>query len=222
MNTTPDTRGHSARDKILELIKSGDLKPGAIVNEADLAKRFEMSRGPIREAVRHLEGRKLIVREAYQRARVTSLDAETLDEIFELRECLEGMACKLATRRMSQDDLDQLGRETEAAMRPEGRKAYFDYEYKFNFHAFIVNRCGNTRIMDTLNTQIYDLIRLYRWSAKQTPGRAGEAPLEHWQIYRAMQARDADLAESLMRAHVERSRQQLAAPEPDAAKLARG
>ena len=60
-----------------------------------------MSRGPVREAVRRLEGRKLIVREAYQRARVVPLTLAHIKEIFELRECLEGMACRLAARRMT-------------------------------------------------------------------------------------------------------------------------
>lgn len=201
------TRGQTARDRILELIKSGDLKPGAVVNEADLAKQFSMSRGPIREAVRHLEGRKLIVREAYQRARVTNLDAETLDEIFELRECLEGMACRLATLRMTDAEMEELGRQTTETLKPEGLKAYFDDEYKFSFHMYVVDHCGNHQIQDMLSTQIYDLIRLYRWTSKATPARAGESPTEHWQIFRAMKSRDADLAESLMRSHVARSRQ---------------
>lgn len=205
LNNLPETRAHTARDRILELIKSGDLKPGAIVNEADLAKQFEMSRGPIREAVRHLEGRKLIVREAYQRARVTPLDADTLKEIFELRACLEGMACRLATLRMTDAEMRRFGLEIEASLKPEGAKAYFDDEYKFSFHMFVVEHCGNRRILDTLNTQIYDLIRLYRWTTHATPGRSGESPVEHWQIYRAMQSRDAELAESLMRSHVIRS-----------------
>lgn len=203
--TSPDTLANVARDRILELIKTGDLKPGAIVNEADLAKQFCMSRGPIREAVRHLEGRKLIVREAHQRAKVTPLGNETLREIFELRACLEGMACRLATLRMGEAEMQRFGLETEASMHPEGRKAYFDDEYKFSFHTYIVEHCGNPRILDMLNTQIYDLIRLYRWTSNATPGRFGESPVEHWQIFRAMHARDAELAESLMRSHIYRA-----------------
>ena len=201
----PGTLANAARDQILELIKTGDLKPGAIVNEVELSKRFSMSRGPIREAVRHLEGRKLIVREAHQRARVTPLDRDTLKEIFELRACLEGMACRLATLRMTDAEMKRFGEETEASLKPEGRKAHFNDEYKFNFHMYIVEHCGNRQILDMLTTQIYDLIRLYRWTSNATPGRSGESPIEHWQIFRTMQSRDADLAESLMRSHVVRS-----------------
>ncbi len=205
LTSLPGTLANAARDRILDLIKSGDLKPGAIVNEADLAKEFEMSRGPIREAVRHLEGRKLIVREAHQRARVTPINADALKEIFEVRACLEGMACRLATTRMSEAEMERFGKEAEASLKPEGRTAYFDDEYKFSFHMYVVEHCGNQRILDMLNTQIYDLIRLYRWTVNANPGRYGESPVEHWQIYRAMQSRDADLAESLMRSHVMRS-----------------
>lgn len=203
--TAADTLANLAHDRILELIKTGELKPGAIVNEADLAKQFSMSRGPIREAVRHLEGRKLIIRAAHQRAKVTPLDNETLREIFELRACLEGMACRLATLRMTESEMQRFGQETEASMHPEGRKAYFDDEYKFSFHMYIVEHCGNRRILDMLNTQIYDLIRLYRWTSNATPGRSGESPVEHWQIFRAMLSRDSELAESLMRSHIYRA-----------------
>ena len=205
LTSSTDTLANAARDRILDLIKDGALKPGAIVNEADLAKQFAMSRGPIREAVRHLEGRKLIVREAHQRARVTPLDLDTLKEIFELRACLEGMACRLATIRMTDAEMKRFGEQTEASLKPEGRRAYFDDEYKFNFHMFIVEHCGNHRILDMLNTQIYDLIRLYRWTSNAEPGRSGVSPVEHWQVFRAMQSRDAELAKSLMRSHVIRS-----------------
>ncbi len=74
----------------------------------------------------------------------------------------------------------------------------------------IVGGCGNPRIQSVLTAEVYDLVRLYRWSAGAVPGRHGEAHGEHSRICAALAARDADLSESLMRAHVQRSMQLLA------------
>ena len=198
-----DTLAQMALDKIITLVRSGTLRPGAVVNETDLAKRFGMSRGPVREAVRRLEGRKLIVREAYQRARVTSLELKQIKEIFELRECLEGMACRLATQRMSDSAIEAL---TEQVGKSEPN---FTLDFRFNFHLAVVEGCQNSRIQNVLTAEVYDLVRLYRWSSSAVPGRDGMAQKEHWQICRAMATRDVELAESLMRSHVQRSIQLL-------------
>ncbi|MBS0321987.1 MAG: GntR family transcriptional regulator [Proteobacteria bacterium] len=188
---------------IVALLRSGELKPGAIVNEAELAKRFGMSRGPVREAVRRLEGRKLVVREAYQRARVVTLDRAAIVGIFELRECLEGMACRLAATHMTDAALERLARDTERA----GTRNAFTVDYRFSFHQAIVDGCGNARIGTVLAQEVYDLVRLYRWSSGALPGRAGAAPAEHRAIAAALRKRDADRAEALMREHVRRSMQ---------------
>jgi len=202
-----DTLADAALEKIIALIKNGDLQPGGVVNETDLAKRWGMSRGPVREAVRRLEGRKLIVREAYQRARVTKLDLRQIKEIFELRECLEGMACRLATQRMSDAGLAALSEQVDRSGERGLSEATFTADFKFSFHLSVVLGCENSRIQSVLTTEVYDLVRLYRWSSNAVPGRDGLAQKEHWQICRAMAARDEDLAESLMRSHVQRSMQ---------------
>ena len=201
------THADSALNKIIDLIRCGDLKPGAVVNEAVLAKRFRMSRGPVREAVRRLEGRKLLTREAYQRARVIDLDLRRVREIFQLRECLEGMACRLATRYMSDEAMAALGKQVERQDQLPASVTYFTNEFRFDFHTSIANACNNTSILEALRSEVYDIVRLYRWSSGATPGRDGRAHIEHWQIYRAMKSRDDDLAESLMRAHIQRATQ---------------
>ncbi|QJP14136.1 GntR family transcriptional regulator [Starkeya sp. ORNL1] len=198
-----DTLSSVAMAKIIGLIRGGELLPGDIVNETDLAKQFGISRGPVREAVRQLQGRKLITREPYQRARVVRLDFAQIREIYELRECLEGMACRLATLKMSDAALAELMAAVELAKGPDNY-SLVDTDYPFNFHEAIVNACGNSKIRQSLSGELYDLIRLYRWSThiRVPEGRAHSR--DHWQICRAMQARDADLAESLMRGHIRR------------------
>ena len=66
-------------EKMLVSIYASELLPGAVVNEAALAERFGVSRGPVREAVRRLQGIRLVSREPYMKAFVVSLsDAEIL------------------------------------------------------------------------------------------------------------------------------------------------
>ncbi|WP_439548951.1 GntR family transcriptional regulator [Falsiroseomonas sp.] len=180
-----------ALEMILYLIRQGELAPGAELNELDLARRFGMSRGPVREAVRRLQGRKLVTREPYLRARIAALGLEELREIFELRECLEGMACRLATERLP----DAVLRANRESMESPATPA-------FDFHVAVAQGCGNARIAELLSVDLYDLVRLYRWRSGAVPGRREEARQEHWQIARAMEGRDALLAESLMRAHI--------------------
>jgi len=189
--------------KIIGLIRSGELRPGDVVNETDLAKKFGISRGPVREAVGQLQGRKLVTREPYQRARVVKLDFERIREIYELRECLEGMACRLATLRMNDAALADLMAAVDLAKGPDNY-SLVDTDYPFNFHEAIVNACGNSKIRQALSGELYDLIRLYRWSAHIRVPEERAHSRDHWQICRAMLARDADLAESLMRAHIRR------------------
>lgn len=179
---------------IVDLIFTGKLLPGAVVNEANLAKQFGMSRGPVREAVRRLQGRKLVTRESFHRARVIELGLAQMVEIFQLREALEAMSCRLATQVMTDEALDRIVSRLETNSAPFGTE--------FDFHTEIAESCGNARIRDLLCNELYYLVRLYRRRSGTQPGRHAEARREHWQIARAMRARDADLAESLMRVHI--------------------
>ncbi|NYE24996.1 GntR family transcriptional regulator [Pigmentiphaga litoralis] len=196
---------------VLDAIYDGELAPGSVVNEVALAQKFGVSRGPVREAVRRLQGIQLLTREPYVKARVVSLSAETALELFQMRMALEGMACSLATRRMSDADIAQLltelqeERERERQAKQSGIKA----PRVFDFHERVVKACGNQRIIHALCGDLYHLLRVYRRHSGTVLERKHDAYNEHWQILRAMQTRDADLAESLMRSHIERAAQHL-------------
>ena len=196
---------------IFQLILSGEIPLGGVVNEVALAERFKVSRGPVREAIKGLQGRGLIVKEPYFKARVVDLDGQDMIEIFQLRESVEGMSVKLATRAMDDAAVGRLLDDFEAAA---GNARVLD------LHARIAQESRNRRIQSLLCDELYYLLRLYRAHAGAAPGRHDDASMEHWQILRAMKARDADLAESLMRAHIARATealQRLIPSEPTAA-----
>jgi len=192
--------------RLLDAIYQGNLPPGSVVNELALAQEFGISRGPVREAVRRLQGIQLITRQPYGKSRVISLSTESAIELFELRMALEGMACNLATRRMSDGDIDQLLRELEKHHPKAGSTPRV-----FDFHERIVRACGNTRIINALCSDLYHLLRIYRQhSTSVVIERKEDAYEEHWQILQAMKARNAALAESLMRSHIGRAADNLA------------
>ena len=69
-------------EKILASIYASELPPGAIVNEAALAERFGVSRGPVREAVRRLQGIRLVSRAPYMKAAVVTFTGAEVLELF--------------------------------------------------------------------------------------------------------------------------------------------
>jgi DNA-binding GntR family transcriptional regulator len=189
-----------AYDYIIGLILNGGLTPGSVVNEAEVSRALEMSRGPVREAMRRLEGRRLIEREHQQRARVVQLGIKEARDLFELREGLEGMAVRLATQRMSQEDRHHLMQDFEAAR---------DSGAKFDIHTVLARGCGNAQIERAMCEDLYDQLRIHRrWSGARER-RSELASDEHWQILRAVELGDQHLAESLMRLHIRRATENL-------------
>ncbi|WP_251878117.1 GntR family transcriptional regulator [Achromobacter sp. Marseille-Q4954] len=198
-------------DQVLDAIYQGRLAPGSVINEVALAQEFGVSRGPVREAVRRLQGIQLITREPYIKARVVTLSAESALELFQMRMALEGVACNLATRRMSDEEIAQLLAELEQdrQRRLAAVNGGAPAPRVFDFHERIVRASGNNRIINALCGDLYHLLRVYRRHSGTVLERKDDAYAEHWQILRAIRARDAELAESLMRSHIERAAQHL-------------
>src|SRR5512139_1512668 len=95
------TLADRALEQIETAIMKGDLGPGTRISEVLLARTFGISRGPLREAIRRLAGRGLLEVIPHVGARVVTLSLDDLREVFDIREVLEGMACRLAAERMT-------------------------------------------------------------------------------------------------------------------------
>lgn len=185
-------------DQIFEMIVHGEITFGGTLNEAALADRFAVSRGPVREAIKRLQGLGLVTKEPYLKARLVNLTIPEMIQIFQLREAVEGMSVRLATQRMSDAEIARLlsdFSEVQDSSAP----------VTLDVHVRIAEACGNERVRKLLCDELYHLLRLYRSRSGSMPGRRADAHAEHWQILRSMRARDADLAESLMRAHIARA-----------------
>src|SRR5690606_32948483 len=144
--------------RILDAIYDGRLAPDSVINEASMAQEFGVSRGPVREAIRRLQGIQLVTREPYIKARVMSLSAESALELFQMRMALEGMACNLATQRMSDQEIAALLNEMEQDRQLRATGA--EPPRIFDFHERIVRACGNQRIIAALCSDLYHLLRI--------------------------------------------------------------
>lgn len=195
-------------------IISGELAPGDRISEQALAKNLGVSRGPLREAISRLEGRRLIERKPNFGARIASLSREDLNEILIVREALEGMAARLAAQRMNDTDLAALRRLLGEHGRLEGVRTgsgYLQEGADFDFHHRIIMASGNQRLINMLCGELYDLLRIYRYKSSTLNRRASDAYGEHVDIVEALEARDAAAAEAAMRRHLRNAREHMLA-----------
>lgn len=200
------TLGDDVFERIVELIYNCELPPGSIVNEATLAARFGLSRGPVREALRRLQGIQLVSREPFMRARVITLEADSVRDLFGMRGALEGYACRLAAEKMPDDAIKALAQALDADRQmPKQGSGEAPDTAAFDFHERIVRASGNQRIIETLCGDLYHLLRMYRRWSGAAGERKSQASTEHRQILMAVRNRDGELSESLMRSHIDRA-----------------
>lgn len=218
--------GRSESDRLLsELgrsILSGELPPGSKLTEADLARRYGVSRAPLREALLRLEERQLIERVPYSGTRVSTPTKRMLLELYQMRSVLEGFAARrvaeIATpaqvaelydavsagaRRIEETDFT---REAEDGFilqveRPDQRGRNRDIH---NFHAKIVEFSGNRELLRLLNREIWDfsLVLIAGGRLKRSKDRLLAGVREHEGIVQAIESHDGELAEILMRRHL--------------------
>ena len=203
----------TAADRVFEALQDaivrGDIAPGARVGETELAVRFGTSRGPLREALRRLESRRLVERTPHVGIRIASLGHEALIELYYLREALEGMAARLAALHMTGEEVSGLKNLLAAHQQDEALKAdtaYFQQEGDFDFHYRVIHDSHNTALTELLIGELYHRIRMYRYQFSAYANRPQKAFGEHLRIVEAIEARDGDLAEMLMRRHISSAR----------------
>ena len=195
-----------------DAIVRGELQAGSRVGETELAERFGTSRGPLREALRRLEARRLVERTPHVGIRIASLSYDCLLEIYFVREALEGMTARLAARNMTSVEVCGLkdllaAHEQDEALQAD--TAYFQQEGDLDFHYRVIHGSHNTALTQLLIGELYHRIRMYRYQISAYANRPQKAFGEHQRIVEAIEARDEDLAEMLMRRHISSARQNI-------------
>ncbi len=204
----PQTLADKVFSELTTAIVRGELRPGTKLSEQTLVERYGGSRAPMREAIQKLEARNLVVRIPHAGARVVSLSLSELRDIYEVRLELESMACRLAAQRMSDAEIAELYgllAEHEASIAAEQGQSYYQKAGDLDFHYRIIKGSQNSRLHQMLCGELYHLVRMCRYQTSTSAKRPLQALLEHQRIVEAIAARDAELAELLMRRHIQAS-----------------
>jgi len=196
-------------EELESAIMEGRLAPGERISEQGLAASMGVSRGPLREAIRRLEGRRLLERKVNVGVRVVELSVERLANLLHVREALEGMGARLACERLTDAELDELEAMIEnhaATINAQDGASYYQQSGDFDFHFRIAKASGNDMLIAMICGDLYDLLRVYRYKSSTMKGRAGAALTEHRAIVAALRSRDPEAAERMMRSHISNGR----------------
>ncbi|MBZ8131959.1 GntR family transcriptional regulator [Afifella sp. IM 167] len=205
----PTSLASEAFDRVVAAITSGEFEPGEKLSEADLARRLNVSRGPVREALQRLEGR-LVSRVPHIGVRVIQFGKEELKELFYLREAMEGMAARLAATNGSDrwlKSLEELLEKHRSAIRSGGGRIYRQKSADEDFHFAIANASGCRNIKRLLLGEVYYQLRIHRLRSSSQPGRAEAALQDHREILQQLKNRDPEGAEAAMRRHIQAARE---------------
>ncbi len=195
------------RDQIYDILKNmivlREIQPGEKVNEEFLAGQTGVSRTPIREALCRLENEKIVKMIPRRGAFVLKQSPQTVREVLEVREALEGLVTRLATQKMDARLLDRLRQclDNISSVPDEDRHLTKYTQSDVQFHLLLLKASQNRmlqKMMETVNTHL----QIIRLRTVVLPGRARKTVAEHRLILAAMEKQDARAAENLMKQHI--------------------
>ena len=196
-----------AYEAVRDLIRQGELTPGLLLSEGQLASRLGMSRTPVREAIGRLAHDGLVTVLSKRGIVVKTLSAADLDDLYTIRGVLEGLSARQAAIRAGGDDLqaiDAIMQEAGVALGNQDVGSLTSLDIAF--HTRIARASANKRLEAHLS-QIRDVAILDELRARMLadPGRFTNSYKEHTAVLAAINARDPDEAERAMREHVRSS-----------------
>lgn len=193
-------------------IFSGRYRPGDRLKERDICAALEVSRTPVREALRRLQADGLVHLEPRRGGVVTEMSSEEAHEIFSLGAMLESFACRLAASRATRRDVTELESLMDALAAeltsdtPKQRERYMALDHEL--HGRIVDIAASPRLAAMLSQTVSMpvLVRTFHSYSKDDLVRSHQ---QHRTIVDAISAGDAEWAEAAMRSHILVARSQI-------------
>lgn len=211
------------RDDMLALILKGVLVPGQRINEPDVASRLQVSRVPVREALRELESSGLVISRKHSGVFVRQLDAAEVRDLYQMRGLLDGFAGRCAARlpdEQRQKLLTLLEASVNAMLQAAAQhEVQRYYSENLRFHWAIVEAAGNQQLSETYRGIVQKLHLSRLKNLSQDVGMKASIA-EHVEIVQALRDADAERCEALMSHHVGDAYQRLhkaGLPKPAAA-----
>ena len=195
-------------------ILRNQLVAGDALSVPELARRMNISRSPVREAVQRLIYDGLAANVPHRGAIVSELKPEDFRGLLEVRQALEGLAARLATERATDEQLRSLRAVlNEHAVVVEAGDEDANVELDTRFHSIIREAAGNPELSMTLS-RIQGRAHLSRFTLWRAKRNTRDALDEHQAIFVAMAARDPDGAERAARQHISNLLARVEAPAP--------
>ncbi|WP_223982812.1 GntR family transcriptional regulator [Arthrobacter sp. NicSoilB8] len=194
-------------EKIRGLVLGGDFPPGAVLPEAFLAQEFEVSRTPVREALKQLQNEGLVEIRPKVGTFVREPTHREIIELFQLKESLEGLAASLLARRGETPELSALRlnlEDSEAAVLTNDSEAYARLVHEF--HWTIVRGSDNLKLAEHYE-RLMNQLAYHRLVLRtiEHPGRIAASTREHRAVLEMIENKDPFGAETAMRNHVHAS-----------------
>ncbi|MBU1619804.1 MAG: GntR family transcriptional regulator [Gammaproteobacteria bacterium] len=206
----------TAADRVLVQIRTaiveGEIPAGTKISEPELARRYDLSRAPLREALARLERCHLIERTPNAGARVVKLSIDGLRSLYQLREELEGLACRLAAEHMTEQEIAEVRALLDqhlSTQRVREGESYYQEAGDVDFHYRVILGSKNPYLINILSDELYFLVRMYRVQLGMNGPRVSRAFDEHKAIINAIANRDGELADLLMRRHIAASKRNI-------------
>lgn len=197
------------QQEIERQILSGELQPGARLNELEIARNLGISRAPVRESLRTLEQSGLVVSRKNYGVYVRVVSLEEVGEIYQARACIDAGVGQELARHIATEGLSRLQdmiEGMEAAHAAGDAAAY--HEINVAFHERMVAMTGNRKLLEIYRRLLNELA-LYRLQSLGRPGAMRHSVEEHRMILAAIRSGNGDAAGRIMRDHILASRERL-------------
>jgi len=199
-----------AADRIREQVLAGGYRQGRHLVEARIAEELQISRGPVREALKMLRAEGLVVEEPRRGTFVVTITAQDVRDIYALRAAIEGAAARALCRHGAEADFVRLDAAIDAISAAGARAdAAGVANADVAFHALLCELSGNRRLAETFQRYVPALRGLLRMDEK-VMGSVGSVADQHRPLVAAIRAGDESDAVSLVAEHAEHAGELLA------------
>lgn len=188
-----------AYEFLVDAILSNRLPPGASIIETEIATTLNISRTPVREAIRQLEAEGLVTHYPLQGTIVSAITPYDVDEIFYLRVMLEVSALRLSYDKLSEEELNNVEKMFNS-LDPGSEREEYAFADK-TLHSLIVDKAGNFRLKQFLNTLNVQIER-FRRLASQGPTGLSKSKNEHLDIIHKLRLKDLKACEASLEKHL--------------------
>jgi DNA-binding GntR family transcriptional regulator len=194
-----------AYNSIKEMIFNGVLKPGDRIYESKIASEFQISRSPVREAIRSLEKDGLLLLDSKSKITVYQPTKKDIENIYECRQALESQAARLTTRKASDKELQEINNILLEAQRyiehSDDNLIKSIISLNTQFHNLILNYCQNNRLQKQSN-DLSILTYFYRSIDVYEHDRIMDIFNYHIEIFHYIKQRDEEKAAQTMYNHI--------------------